>query len=271
MRPEALDYMEPTEATILVVDDDRVTRTFLADNLAADGYEILEASSATEAMRALETKYPDLALIDDSLPDHDGLELLHAVRTSDRRIAHTDPDLPLVILSERRNEVDILRAFQRGCDDYVARPFSYQELLVRIAALLRRTRQRPAAGRIRVGALELDPIARLAWVEGSRVMLSNKEFGLLRALCAEPTRVFTRDELLRSVWGFKSGTAATRTLDSHAARLRRKLCTGEHRFVINVWGVGYRLVDGAVVASHFLPRSGQERTPAGRNRARSAR
>jgi DNA-binding response OmpR family regulator len=236
--------MEPTEATILVVEDDRATRTFLADNLAADGYEILEASSAAEAIRAIETKYPDLALIDLGLPDRDGLELLHAVRNSDRKLARADPDLPLVILGERRNEVDLLRAFQRGCDDFVCRPFSYQELLARIGALLRRTRRRPAAGRIRVGTLELDPIARLAWVEGWTVTLSNKEFGLLRAMVDQPTRAFTRQELLRSVWGFESSTAATRTLDSHAARLRRKLCVGEMRYVINVWGVGYRLVDG---------------------------
>jgi DNA-binding response OmpR family regulator len=236
--------MEPTEATILVVEDDRATRTFLADNLAADGYEILEASTAAEAMRALETKYPDLALIDLGLPDHDGLELLQTVRNSDRKIARTDPDLPLVILGERCNEVDLLRAFQRGCDDFVSRPFSYQELLARIAALLRRTRRRPAAGRIRVGTLELDPIGRLAWVEGTTVNLSNKEFGLLRVMVEQPTRAFTRQELLKSVWGFKSGTAATRTLDSHAARLRRKLCIGETRYMINVWGVGYRLVDG---------------------------
>jgi DNA-binding response OmpR family regulator len=245
--------MEPTEATILVVENDRVTRTFLADNLAADGYEILEASSASEALRAMETRYPDLALIDLGLPDHDGLDLLATVRGADRRVTRTDPDLPLVILGNEHNEVDLLRAFHRGCDDFVARPFSYQELRARIAALLRRTRRRPAAGRVRVGTLELDPIARLAWVEGRAVKLSNKEFGLLRMLASEPTRAFTRQELLRAVWGFKSGVAATRTLDSHAARLRRKLCVGETRFVLNVWGIGYRLVDGSTAWPVAVP------------------
>jgi DNA-binding response OmpR family regulator len=78
------------------------------------------------------------------------------------------------------------------------------------------------------------------------VALSNKEFALLRLLASEPTRAFTREELLRTVWGFKSGVAATRTLDSHAARLRRKLCVGETRFIVNVWGIGYRLLDGGV-------------------------
>lgn len=252
--------MEPTEATILVVEDDRATRTFLADNLAADGYEILEAASAAEALRAMETRFPDLALIDLGLPDHDGLELLGIVRNSDRRVARTDPDLPLVILGHARSEVDLLRAFHRGCDDFVARPFSYQELRARIGALLRRTRRRPIAGRLRVGTLELDPIARLAWVEGRAVSLSNKEFGLLRVLAGEPTRAFTREELLTSVWGFKSGVAATRTLDSHAARLRRKLCIGDTRFVLNVWGVGYRLVDGSAAWAVELGGPGHEAT-----------
>ena len=238
--------MEPTEATILVVGVDRAQRTFLADNLAADGYEILEADSARDALRVLETRYPDLALVDNGLPGHDGLELVRSVRDADRRISRADPDLPMVVLGDGNNELDVLRAFQRGCDDYVARPFSYPELRARIAALLWRTRRRPAATRIRIGPLEIDSIARLAWVDGQTVTLSNKEFGLLRALAAEPTRAYTREELLRVVWGFKSGVSATRTLDSHAARLRRKLAIGTNRYVINVWGVGYRLIDGGV-------------------------
>ena len=109
----------------------------------------------------------------------------------------------------------------------------------------RRSSHRPKLGRLRVGALELDPVARQVWVHGQQVVLSKKEFALLRALATEPTRVFTREELLRGVWGFRS-LGATRTLDSHACRLRKKLNARGDRFVINVWGVGYRLVDGAL-------------------------
>jgi DNA-binding response OmpR family regulator len=103
-------------------------------------------------------------------------------------------------------------------------------------------------GRLRVGAVELDPSSREVRVRGERVQLSQKEFALLRALASQPTRVFTKEELLRDVWGFRA-MGATRTLDSHACRLRHKLGAQGDRFVVNVWGVGYRLVDGPVAAS----------------------
>ena len=125
------------------------------------------------------------------------------------------------------------------------KPFSYHELNARVRALLRRTRRRPATGRMRIGTLELDPLSRQVWLSGEPVALSKKEYALLRALAAEPTRVFTREELLRGVWGFRS-LGHTRTLDSHAFRLRHKLSGSGERFVVNVWGVGYRLVDGSI-------------------------
>ena len=239
--------MEPVNATILVVEDHRTTRTFLADNLAADGYEILEAACAVEAGRLLDTKFPDLALVDLGLPDHDGFELVDRIRSGDPATARTDPELPLIVVSGRGSGLDLLRGFHRGCDDYVVKPFDYQELRARIVALLRRTRRRPSAGRIRIGPLELDPLGRQVWLAGAPVALSNKEFALLRMLATEPTRAFTRAELLRGVWGY-TDVAATRTLDSHAARLRRKLARSDARFVINVWGIGYRLIDGGTSA-----------------------
>lgn len=237
--------MEPVNATILVAEDHRATRTFLADNLAADGYEIIEAETAADTLRVLETKFPDLALIDLGLPDLDGLELIARVRSADRSAGRIDPDLPLIVVSGRSGQLERLRGFGRGCDDFVAKPFDYQELRARIEALLRRTRRRPPAGRIRVGPLELDPLARQVWVKGEHVPLSNKEYALLKALATEPTRTFSRQELLRGVWGYQE-IGHTRTLDSHAARLRGKLCRGDARFVINVWGIGYRLIDGSV-------------------------
>jgi DNA-binding response OmpR family regulator len=237
--------MEPSAATILVVEDHRPTRTFLADNLAADGYEPLEAESVHEAQRMMETKFPDLAIIDLGLPDRDGLELLRHVRETDRLAARIDPDLPLLVLSGRTSELDRLRGFDRGCDDFVTKPFNYKELRARIDALLRRTRRRPSVMRMRVGALEIDPISHQTWLRGEPLALSKKEFALLRALAGDPTRVFTREELLQGVWGFQSfGT--TRTLDSHACRLRKKLTAHGDAFLINVWGVGYRLIDGGL-------------------------
>jgi DNA-binding response OmpR family regulator len=237
--------MEHHVATILVVEDHRTTRMFLADNLSADGFDVLEAESVIDARHLLASAFPDLAIIDLGLPDGDGLELLEHVRDADRIAGRLDPDLPLLVRSGRASELDRLRGFSRGCDDYIVKPFSYYELSARVRALLRRTRRRPGTGRLRIGSLELDPISRQVWVRGEPVALSKKEYALLRALANDPTRVFTREELLRGVWGFRA-MGTTRTLDSHAFRLRQKLNRSGDRFVVNVWGVGYRLVDGGI-------------------------
>jgi DNA-binding response OmpR family regulator len=233
---------------ILLVEDDPVLRTFLADNLAADGYRPVVADTVRDGLRELEYRRPDLAIVDLGLPDGSGLELIGRARAADGVASRLDPSVPLMVLSGRSGELDRVRGFERGADDFVAKPFSYTELRLRVAAVLRRTRDRRAAGRLRVGDLELDPASREVTLRGRRVELSQKEFALLRALAAEPTRVLTKEELLRDVWGFKS-LGTTRTLDSHACRLRRKLGADGERFVINVWGVGYRLVDGPVSAS----------------------
>jgi DNA-binding response OmpR family regulator len=237
--------MESVAATLLIVEDHRPTRQFLADNLAADGFDLLEAEDAAQARRHMDAHFPDLAIVDLGLPDSDGLELLKLVREADRIAGQIDPDLPLLVLTGRGGDLDRLRAFQRGADDYLTKPFSYWELHARVQALLRRSRRRPGNGRLRVGPLEVDPVARQVWLRGESLELSKKEFALLRALSAEPTRVYTREELLRGVWGFRA-MGQTRTLDSHAFRLRKKLNAQGDRFVVNVWGVGYRLLDGSI-------------------------
>ncbi len=151
------------------------------------------------------------------------------------------------MLSGRGAETDRLRSFERGADDVVVKPFSYPELRARIEALLRRCEGRARSGAMRVGPVELDPASRQVLLHGEPVHLAQKEFALLRTLAADPTRVFTKEELLRTVWGFRS-MGATRTLDSHACRLRSKLGVRGDRLVLNVWGVGYRLVDPPVAA-----------------------
>jgi DNA-binding response OmpR family regulator len=237
--------MTDADPVILVVEDDAATRTFLADNLVADGFDPLVAETARDALRLLEYKHPDLVILDLALPDGSGLDLLARVRAADGVAGRVDPETPVVVLTGRASELDRVRGFQRGADDYIVKPFSYPELLGRIEAVLRRTRRRRALGRLRVGSLEIDPPSREVRVRGERVELSQKEFALLRALAADPTRVYTKEELLRDVWGFRS-MGSTRTLDSHACRLRHKLGRAGDRFVVNVWGVGYRLVDGPV-------------------------
>ena len=236
-------------ATILVVEDDQATRTFLADNLTADGYELLVADCARDGLRLLETKFPDVALVDLGLPDGSGLDIVRRVRASDGVASRIDPAVPLVVVSGRGGELDRLRGFDRGCDDYVCKPFSYPELRARLKALLSRVemdcRRSPV---IEVGRLRIEVAQRRVSLDGEEVLVSQKEFELLRTLATEPTRVFTKDELLRAIWGFRS-RGSTRTLDSHACRLRRKLVTEGERYVVCVWGVGYRLIDGQVAES----------------------
>ena len=229
--------------TLLLVEDDHGLRTFLADNLTADGYDVLVADTVRDAVRILEYKQPDLALVDLGLPDGSGFDLIARVRAADGVASRLDPSVPLVVLTGRSGELDRVRGFERGADDFVVKPFSYPELRGRVTAILRRMQPRVRLGRLRVGDLEVDPASREVRLRGRRVQLSQKEFALLRALAAAPTRVYTKEELLTDVWGYRS-LGATRTLDSHACRLRQKLGTGGDRFVINVWGVGYRLVDG---------------------------
>ena len=152
-----------------------------------------------------------------------------------------DPSLPVIVISGRTTEADRVRGFAEGADDYVVKPFHYPEVAARIRAVLRRRDSRREGPR-RVGDIFIDPSRREVKVGDRRISLANKEFSLLRALAAEPTRVFTKEELLRDVWGFRS-MGRTRTLDSHASRLRRKLDPESGSYVVNVWGIGYRLID----------------------------
>jgi len=237
--------MNDARSTILVVEDDRNTRSFLVDNLAADGYELICATTVEEAIEEVATSFPDLVLLDLGLPDRDGLELLHEIRSADGVGNRADPTVPLLVLSGRASELNRVRTLERGADDMLPKPFSYPELLARIGALLRRSELRTRRGRLRVGPLDVDPAARTVHLHGRRVLLSQKEFALLRTLATDPTRVFTKDELLRNIWGYRQ-LGSTRTLDSHACRLRQKLSTDEEKWIVNVWGVGYRLVDGPV-------------------------
>jgi DNA-binding response OmpR family regulator len=230
-------------ATILVAEDDPPVRTFLADELTADGCELLVTDCGRDALRLLESKYPDLAVLDVGLPDGSGLDLVRRVRASDGITSRLNPELPLLVLSGRCGEHDRVRAFDAGADDFLAKPFAYPELRWRIHALLRRADRRPRrSGRLRVGTLEIDPASRTVRVSGHPVSLTQTEFTLLRTLASSPTTVHTKKDLLRALWGYRA-TSDSRALDSHACRLRSKLSAHGAPFVLNVWGVGYRLID----------------------------
>jgi len=230
--------------TILVAEEDPATRGFLAENLAADGYRILEAEDRAKALALLDVERPDLVVVD---VNGETLALLDAVRSATGLASRVDPDTPLVVLTRQANAVHRIRLLERGGDDVIAKPFAYPELRARIAGILRRSIQQPGSRVRRIGPMTIDVPSREVRMGDERVELSAKEYELLLALSSDPTRVFTREELLRDVWGFRNG-CHTRTIDSHAYRLRRKLSrSGVAELVVNVWGVGYRLCDSALL------------------------
>jgi len=228
--------------SLLIVEDDGPTAAFLADNLAADGFNVATASGAGEGLRAIEVRHPSLVLLDLALEDGSGLDLLDRVRSADGMASRLDPDVPVIVLTGRASEADRVRGFARGADDYLVKPFHYGELLGRVRAVIRRAEGRPQRGIVRVGELTLDPVTRAVRLAGRPVHLSVKEFALLQALAEEPTRVRSKNELLRDVWGYLS-IGQTRTVDAHACRLRKKLAGTARPWVVNVRGVGYRLTE----------------------------
>ncbi|MEA2455317.1 MAG: two-component system, OmpR family, phosphate regulon response regulator PhoB [Thermoleophilaceae bacterium] len=232
----------PPIRSVLVVEDDQVTRAFLVDNLTADGLRAAGASGVGEGLRAIEVRQPSLVVLDLGLEDGSGLALLDRVRASDGLASRIDPDQPVIVLSGRAGDADRVRSFARGADDHLNKPFLYAELLARVRAVLRRAEGRGARGVMRVGELTLDPSTRAVRLAGRRVELAAKEFALLLALAEEPTRVYGKQELLRDVWGYLS-PGQTRTLDAHAYRLRKKLRPSGRPWVVNVRGVGYKLTE----------------------------
>jgi len=235
-------HMDAERQSVVVVEDDDATRTFLIDNLNADGFKAVGAAGAGEGLRAIEVRRPSLLVLDLMLGDGNGLELLDRVRSADGLASRIDPELPVIVLTGRSGESDRVRGFARGADDYLVKPFLYQELLGRIRAVLRRAGGRPQRGVMRIGELTVDPLTRLVRLDGRPVHLSAKEFALLQALAVEPTRVVSKADLLRDVWGYLS-LGNTRTVDAHACRLRKKLRPSSRIWVVNVRGVGYRLTE----------------------------
>lgn len=228
-------------ASLVVCEDDAPTLELLCDNLVADRFGVLPAPNAADALRLCRFNHPDLLLLDLSLPDASGLDVLREIRGADGVSSRFDPSLPVIVLTGHGSDEDRVRGLESGADDFVVKPLFYRELRARIGAVLRRGQGR-REGSLRVGELIVDVVRRKVWVGEREVALSNKEFGLLRVLASEPSRVFAKGELLEAVWGYRS-QARTRTLDSHASRLRRKLDPKGGRYVVNAWGFGYRLLD----------------------------
>jgi DNA-binding response OmpR family regulator len=228
---------------LALAENENDTREYLTRQLSSDGFRVLAAASAREVLALAESAGPDLVLVDSALPDSSGLEVCRRLREGEPGRAW-NRQVPLIMLGDdRADAVDRVRALERGCDDFLPRPFFYDELRARIRAVLRRAL--PAVpDRLEAGRLVVDRRTRRVTVGKHAVALAGREYELLVKLATEPQRVFTKEELLRDVWGFRS-LGRTRTIDSHASRLRRKLNTvdGGGDYVVNVWGVGYKLAE----------------------------
>jgi DNA-binding response OmpR family regulator len=224
-------------AAVLLAESEPATRDFLERHLADDGFDVLRAEAEREALEVVERLKPSLVLT--------STELCRCLREGEPGRSW-DREVPVIVLGDSHADaVDRVRAFNRGCDDYVARPFHYDELLARIRAVLRRASPSPRE-RLVAGPIVVDRVTRTAAVEGRQLALPAKEYELLAKLASDASRVFTKEQLLRDVWGYRA-MGRTRTLDSHASRLRRKLrqAGAGPSVVVNVWGVGYRLLDSS--------------------------
>jgi two-component system, OmpR family, response regulator AdeR len=234
------------DAAILVVEASAETGCELVEQLRADRYRAVHARSLEHARvlgRAQTTRAVLLGVLDTPRGALDLLEEIRGPRSSrscDRRV--WDEDLPTILLSPSATQLDLLRAFEMGADDFIAHPATYLELRVRLRAVLRRV-EGPTRGRLlRVGVLEIDTRSHYVCVAGVAVDLCRLEYELLVHLARNPTVVCSKQELLHVIWGQRSKSSA-RTVDSHASRLRRKLdAAGARGLVVNVWGVGYRLI-----------------------------
>lgn len=224
-------------AHILVVDDEPDISALVAYHLARESYRVRTVADGTEAIRAVEAEAPDLIVLDLMLPGASGLEVLRELR----RRAETG-SIPVILLTARREEQDRVEGLRLGADDYLAKPFSPQELVLRVGAVLRRVRQSPPVERtgkvLRLGPFLLDAGAASASLEGEPLELTPTEFKLLQTLMERRGRVQSRRQLLETVWEV-TARITTRTVDMHVQRLRSKL--GPHaEWIETVRGFGYR-------------------------------
>jgi DNA-binding response OmpR family regulator len=226
-----------SEQTVLVVDDEEAIAEAVRARLESEGFRVVVAADGPEAIRVHAEIHPDLVVLDLMLPGMDGLEVCKEIQR--------DRWTPVLMLTARTEEADKVAGFAVGADDYLTKPFSLRELAVRVKAILRRVDRIEAAGREPEGPIErnglsVDPQRRLVTVDGDEIGLTPLEFEILLQLAREPGVVFSRDLLMDRVWGYRD-YAGGRVVDSHVARIRRKLGEdgNDPRFIRTVHGVGY--------------------------------
>jgi two-component system, OmpR family, phosphate regulon response regulator PhoB len=225
-------------ASILVIEDEPDLLHLLDFNLAQAGYSVIAVSSGTEGLAAAGRELPQLILLDLMLPDMSGTDVCRALK-----VEPTTRGIPVVMVTARGEEVDRVVGFELGADDYVVKPFSIRELLLRVQAILRRNKREPEVAQselVEFGRLRFDRGAHRVWVNAREIELTALEFRLLVTLHDRKNRVQTRAALLDEVWGIQADIT-TRTVDTHVKRLREKL-EGARDYVETVRGVGYRFV-----------------------------
>ena len=228
---------EPSRSTVLVVDDDSTVRSVVVDYLKASEYDVTEVGDGLQALQLAQSQRWDLLILDLMLPSMDGLEIL-------RRVRHSDPDTPVILLTAKGTESERILGLETGADDYMTKPFSPRELVLRANTIIRRTKAKaelePDRDVISDGDLHVDLTARKASNGDEELSLTVREFDLLAHFMSHPNQVFSRDQLMGAVWGWEIGDPSTVTV--HVRRLRSKIesdSTAPQRLV-TVWGTGYR-------------------------------
>jgi DNA-binding response OmpR family regulator len=229
-------------ARLVLVDDDANLRHTLGYALRQEGFDVVVAEDGERGLEAFRQQRPDVVLLDVMLPNVDGFEVCRRIRR--------ESDVPILMLTARDTEVDKVVGLELGADDYLAKPFSTRELVARVRALLRRTRQTvaPTGERLESAGLLLDSGRHRVTLEGREIALKPKEFDLLAFFMAHPGQVFGREQLLASVWGYDFA-GDSRTVDTHVKTLREKLSDDAERpkWIDTVRGVGYRFREATAV------------------------
>lgn len=226
--------MRPARPKVLIVEDEENVRRLIAAYLEHEGFDVISAADGAEAMDGFAKAAPDVVILDVMLPRLDGWDVCRRIRARART--------PIIMLSARGAEDDRIKGFEYGADDYVTKPFSPKELVLRVQAVLRRVRAAPGTdgAKLMYPGLEIDRRSRRCHVNGRAAQLTRREFDLLWHLARHPGQTFEREPLLQHVWGYDFDGDA-RTIDVHVTRLREKIeGEGAHKYLHTVWGVGYK-------------------------------
>jgi two-component system phosphate regulon response regulator PhoB len=222
-------------ARVLVIEDEKDLRDVLDYNLTKEGHRVQLVSTGAEGLRLARELQPELVLLDLMLPDMSGTAVCRTLKKE-----QATREIRVIMVTAKGEEIDRVVGFELGADDYVVKPFSVRELLLRVGAVLRR-KEAPSTDFVEFGELRIDPAAHRAWVGGIEVTLTTLEFKLLLTLYERKNRVQTRSVLLNDIWGIEADIT-TRTVDTHVKRLREKL-KGVGRYIETVRGVGYRFTE----------------------------